>query len=205
MKDFFKSLKVGMLLSALTSLVLGFFMMFSPDVVNNVLRSILGGGLSLFGALEIVFVFAKPNGLLSVGRVVPGVLSLAVGLVFFFRFETFVSLLWILLGVSLLIDGIYKLQYAFELKAVLVKTWWINLLMSLAALVMAAVLMIQPFDVQKSMTVFAGVLLAVNGLFDLASIGIMLFFRKRLRDTTRVLICDAEEGESPKEQALMEK
>ena len=205
MKDFFKSLKVGMLLSALTSLVLGFFMMFSPDVVNNVLRFILGGGLSLFGALEIVFVFAKPNGLLSVGRVVPGVLSLAVGLVFFFRFETFVSLLWILLGVSLLIDGIYKLQYAFELKAVLVKTWWINLLMSLAALVMAAVLMIQPFDVQKSMTVFAGVLLAVNGLFDLASIGIMLFFRKRLRDTTRVLICDAEEGESPKEQALMEK
>lgn len=205
MKGFFKSLKKGMLLSAVLSLTLGFVMMLMPGVMENILRFVLGGGLVLFGALEIVFVFAKPNGLLSVGRIVPGVLSLAVGLVFMFRFETFVSLLWILLGVSMLIDGIYKLQYAFELKAVYVKNWWINLLMSLAALIMAAVLMIQPFDVQKSMTILSGAFLVANGLFDLACIGFMVFFGKRLRETASVVICDAEEEGSEKEESIIKK
>ena len=202
MKNFLKSLKTGMLLSAVVSLILGFVMILAPEVVNNVLRFVLGGGLALFGVLEIVFVFAKPNGLLSVGRIVPGVLSLAVGLVFFFRFETFVSLLWILLGVSLLIDGVYKLQYAFELKAVPVKSWWVNLLMSLAALVMGAVLMIQPFGAQIAMTILAGALLVANGLFDLASLCIMLVFGKKLQNTARVHICDADVED---DHALIEK
>lgn len=205
MKNFFKSLKKGMLLSAVASLTLGFVMMLMPSVVNDVLRYVLGGGLALFGALEIVFVFAKPNGLLSVGRIVPGVLSLAVGLVFMFRFETFVSLLWILLGVSVLIDGIYKLQYAFELKSAYVKNWWINLLLSLAALVMAAVLMIQPFDAERSMAILTGACLAANGLFDLICIGFMVFFGKRLRDTSTVVICDAEVREAKEEQSVIKK
>ena len=201
MKQFWKNLKKGMLLSALVSLVLGLVMVLRPEVVENTLRFVLGGSLTLFGALEIVFVFARPNGLFSVGRIVPGVLSLAVGLVFLFRFDTFVSLLWILLGVSLLIDGIYKLQYAFELKGAAVKNWWINLLISLAALVMAAVLMIQPFDVQKSMTVFAGILLIANASFDLISVGFMLFYGKRLRETCVAVISDAEDDE----RSLVEK
>ena len=201
MKNFLKSFKTGMLLSAVVSLILGFVIILAPEVVNNVLRFVLGGGLALFGVLEIVFVFAKPNGLLSVGRIVPGVLSLAVGLVFFFRFETFVSLLWILLGVSLLIDGVYKLQYAFELKAVLVKSWWVNLLMSLAALVMGAVLMIQPFDLQNAMTVFAGILLAVNGFFYVLCTVLMSVYAKRMQGVATTLIQDAEENE----QGLVEK
>ena len=138
MKDFFKSLKTGMLLSGLVSIVLGVIMICLPEIVETTLRFILGGGLTLFGVLEIVFVFVKPSGLLSAGRIIPGVLSLAVGLVFLFRFDTFVSLLWILLGISILTDGIYKLQYSFELKAAGVKNWWINLLISFASLLIVS-------------------------------------------------------------------
>lgn len=201
MKEFFKSLKTGMLLSGLVSLVLGLVMVISPDIVENALRYILGGGLALFGALEVVFVFVKPNGLLSVGRIVPGILSLAVGLVFLFRFDTFVSLIWILIGIAILIDGVYKLQYAFELKNAAVKNWWINLLVSLAALIFAAVLMIQPFDLQKSMTILSGIFLIVNGIFDLVSTGMMVANGKRLRTMSTVIIRDAED----KENHLVEK
>lgn len=201
MKQFFKNLKAGMLLSGVISIILGLVMICLPEIVETTLRFVFGGGLTLFGALEIVFVFVKPNGLLSAGRIIPGVLSLAVGLVFLFRFDTFVSLLWILLGISILTDGIYKLQYAFELKAAEVKNWWINLLISLASLLMAAVLMIQPFNLQNAMTVFAGVLLAVNGIFDILCTVLMSVYAKRMRGVATTLIQDAEE----EERGLVEK
>ena len=201
MKQFFKNLKVGMLLSGLISIALGLVMICLPEIVETTLRFVLGGGLTLFGILEIVFVFVKPNGLLSAGRIIPGVLFLAVGLVFLFRFDTFVSLLWILLGISILTDGIYKLQYAFELKAAEVKNWWINLLISFSSLLMAAVLMIQPFDLQNAMTVFAGILLAVNGVFDVVCTVLMSVYAKRMRGVATILIQDAEENE----QGLVEK
>lgn len=195
MKQFFKNLKAGMLLSGVVSITLGLVMICLPEIVETTLRFVFGGGLTLFGVLEIVFVFVKPNGLLSAGRIIPGVLSLAVGLVFLFRFDTFVSLLWILLGISLLTDAIYKLQYSFELKAAEVKNWWINLLISFATLLMAAVLMIQPFDLQNAMTVFAGILLAVNGLFDILCAVLMSVYAKRMRGVATALIEDAEEDE----------
>ena len=192
MKSFWKTIKLGMLFCGIFSLVLGFVLIFAPQSVENVLRWILGGGLCLFGLLEIVFVFARPNGLMSVGRMVPGILSLAVGLGFFFRGKIFLELLWMLLGIAVLIDAVYKLQYAFELKAVSFPTWWVNLLTSLTALVFAVVLIITPFSESKSMAIFAGILLAVNGLFDLVSVGWMSWAAKRLKVVATVQIRDAE-------------
>ncbi len=201
MKDFLKALKKGMLLGGICSVVLGLVLIFFPGIVENSLRFFLGGGLFLFGLLEVVFVFAKPNGLLSVGRMIPGILSLAVGLVFLFRFDTFVSLFWILVGLVVLVDGVYKLQYAFELKTALVKNWWINLLLALLTLIFASVLMIQPFDVQRSMTYLCGALLLANGAFDLVCTVMMASYGKALRNAAVTLIYDSEE----KEESIVEK
>ncbi|MBQ4036575.1 MAG: DUF308 domain-containing protein [Clostridia bacterium] len=170
MKKFLKSLKPGMLFTGLVSLVLGVVLLAVPGVVEGALRFILGGGLALFGVLEIVSVFARPNGLLSVGRMIPGILALAVGLVFLFKFDTFVSLLWTLVGIAVLIDGVYKLQYAFELKAAQNKNWWVNLIWSLIALIFAALLIVEPFGVATAMARFTGILLLANGIFDLVTL-----------------------------------
>jgi len=143
MKEFLKSLKPGLLLTGILSIVLGVVLIANPGIIQSALRFVLGGGLALFGLLEVVSVFVRPNGLMSVGRMVPGILCLAVGLVFIFRFDTFVALLWILIGIAILIDAVYKLQYAFALKAAKEKNWWINLLISLATMIFAVVLMIE--------------------------------------------------------------
>ena len=193
MKQFFKTLKPGLLLTGLVSIALGIILISVPGVIENALRYILGGGLAVFGIFEVVSVFVRPNGLLSVGRMIPGILCLAVGLVFLFRFETFVSLLWILIGIAILIDSVYKLQYAFLLKAKKVGNWWVNLLISLATLIFAVVLMIEPFSVAHSMATLTGVLLLVNGLFDLFSLIFMSVSETRGITTATVEIHDAEE------------
>lgn len=173
MKEFFKSLKPGLLLTGIFSLVLGVILLVFPDVVEGALRWVLGGGLALFGLLEVVSVFVRPNGIQSVGRMIPGILCVAVGIVFLFRFETFVSLLWTLIGIAVLIDAVYKIQYAFELKAAKAKNWWVNLLFSLAALIFAAVLMMEPIKTGEGMIILTGIFLLVNGIFDVVCLSYM--------------------------------
>lgn len=198
MKNFFKSLKVGMVFTGLASLALGILLICMPGIVENALRYILGGGLCLFGLVEIVFVFARPNGLMSVGRMLPGILSLAVGFVFLYRFDTFFNLIWVLVGIAVLIDAVYKLQYAFELKSGAVKHWWVNLLMGLAALIFAVALIITDADM-KFMAILTGILLVVNSLFDFLAVGFMSAAADRLKGLTMVEIRDADEKEGTKE------
>lgn len=198
MKKFFQSLKTGMVFTGIGSLVLGLVLILVPGIVENALRYILGGGLCLFGLLEIVFVFVRPNGLLSVGRMLPGILSLAVGFVFLYRFHTFFDLIWVLAGIAVLIDAVYKLQYAFELKAGGVKSWWITMLSSLAAMIFAVVLIVTDADL-SFMARLTGILLVVNSLFDFVTVGFMSACAARLRGVTLVEIRDAENGESDKE------
>ena len=93
----------------------------------------------------------------------------------------------------MLIDGVYKLQYAFELKSAAVSSWWINLLTSLVALIFAVVLIIRPFAVERAMSILAGVFLAANGIFDLVTVGMMVGFSDQVSRVTAVEICDATE------------
>ena len=195
MKEFFKNLKSGMMLSGLVSFVIGLILLIKPQILTGALSLILGGGLCLFGIVEIVTVFARPNGLLSVGRMIPGILSLAVGLVFLLKPETFLSLIWVLMGIAVLIDAVYKLQYAFELKAGKISKWWVNLLFALFTLVFGVILILDPLGAGDTMTRIAGALLLVNGLFDLTTVGMMSAFAKKMREVSAVFITDAEEKE----------
>ena len=176
MKQFFKTLKPGLLLTGLVSIALGIILIAVPGVIENALRYILGGGLAVFGIFEVVSVFVRPNGLLSVGRMIPGILSLTVGLVFFFQRETFLALIWMLMGVALLIDSVYKLQYAFELKSAKVTSWWVNLLASLTALILAVVLIIRPLENEAAMSALSGWLILSNGVLDLIVVGVMAYY-----------------------------
>ena len=102
-----------------------------------------------------------------------------------------------MIGVAMLIDAIYKLQYSFELKTAEVGPWWVLLLISLATLIMAAVLMIQPFQEQKSMAIFTGVILAVNGLFDWTVVAFTTVFAKKLIAVKEALKEEGEIGQLP--------
>ncbi len=197
MKTFFKKLKSGMLLCALLSILLGLILVLIPEMMETTLRYLLGGGLTLFGVAEVVFVFVRPDGLKSCSRMVPGVLCLAVGLVFLFRFDTFFALVWTLLGMAILIDAVYKLQYAFELKACFVSLWWVGLLTAILALIFAAVLILQPFAETRAMGILSGALVLANGVFDLLSVVLMSVYAKQRSTCATVLIQDTN-APSPK-------
>lgn len=205
MKEFWKNLKSGMVLGGLASLCLGVVLLVFPQVLAGALSLVLGVVLCLVGIVEIVAVFVRPNGLLSVGRMIPGILSLGVGLVFLLKRETFMELIWILLGIAVLIDAVYKLQYAFELKAVGAGNWWINLVLSLISLVFAILLILDPIAMADKMTRLAGGLIVANGVFDLACVVVMSYYAARIRSVGTVVIRDGEDKEDEESSFLVKK
>lgn len=193
MKEFFKKLKAGMMFSGLVSLALGILLVIRPDLLTQALGYVLGVVLLLLGLGQIVLVFVQPNGLFSVGRMIPGILTLAVGFVFLFHFEEMLSLFWVLVGIAILIDSVYKLQYAFELKAGRIRSWWVNLCFALVSLIFALILVIRPAALLPRMATLTGALLAVNGVFDLATVVVMSIHARQLSSLSIVEIRDGEE------------
>ena len=109
------------------------------------------------------------------------------------------ELIWILLGIAVLIDAVYKLQYAFELKAVGAGNWWINLVLSLLSLVFAVLLILDPVAIADQMTRLAGGLIVANGVFDLSCVVVMSYYAARIRSVGTVVIRDGEENEIAEE------
>lgn len=205
MKEFWKSLRKGVLLTSLLSIALGVWMIARPQMLENVLQYLLGGALTVFGLFEIAATFVQSRTTLGAGRLVPGVLCLAVGLVFLFRFSVFADLIWVIVGIALLVDAVYKLQYAFELKYALVRTWWLDLVASLVTFLFAVLTIMNPFAARTTTTVVVGILLVISGLTDVMSFLLLALYRKSLKNVSTVVITDATEDPAPELPAGEEK
>lgn len=197
MKDFLKALKWGLCFGGLAFLVFGVVLIAFPEWVERIACYILGAALSVFGLVEIITVFTKKEGVFSAARIVPGILALAVGLAFLFRSALLFEILWFFIGLIVLVDGVYKMQYSFELKNAGVPYWFVNFAFSLASLILAVVLMLRPMEATLAMIRLAGWILAVNGIFDLAEAGMLAKNAKTMQRIATVVIEDDVAPDDP--------
>ena len=179
MVNFLKGMKKTMMLAGLACVVVGILILAISGFVADVIPWILGILLILFGLVEIVAVFVKPGKYVAVSRMVPGILALAVGLVFLLKdANARNTLLWTFVGLVILVDAIYKLQYAFELKAAQVKVWWSALLLALATLVLAIVVIVLDVKAATAVVTVSAIMIILNGVFDIAASAVFGVFGK---------------------------
>ncbi|MBQ3865769.1 MAG: DUF308 domain-containing protein [Clostridia bacterium] len=190
-RSFFTGGKIWVLTAALVGIVLGILMIANAAGFLAVACYVLGTILALFGLAEIVMVFVRSRSAANVSRIVPGVLSLAVGLAFLFQREELLTIVWFFFGLAILIDSVYKLEHAFAMKAAGVPFWWVSLCTAIASMVLAAVVMMRPMEAGAAMVVLAGAMILVNGLFDLAEFILLIVAGRRMKTVATVIIEDA--------------
>lgn len=189
-KSLFRNGKTWVLIAALAGIALGLIMIINPVGFRSAIYYVLGVFLVLFGAISLVQVFRAEANSLRFGGLIPGVLSLAVGLAFIFRQEMVEGILWFFVGLIILVDAVYKLEHAFVMKAAGIGYWWVSLLDAILAMVLAVVVMISTPG--EAMIVLAGVILLVNGLFDLAEFILLLLAGKQLKASGAVILQEGE-------------
>jgi len=96
-----------------------------------------------------------------------GIFTVAFGSVLLLRAERIIAILPIIIGIFVLIDGVFKLQTAVDAKRFGLSNWWLILIGSLVCVALSLILIFEPFSGSDLIMIFVGISLLVDGLQNL--------------------------------------
>ena len=145
--------------------LIGLVLLLLPGTLNNIIGFVVGGCLLIFGIIGIIkYIRIKEYKFTS--SLVSGILYSALGIIVIINPSSVISLVTICLGLYLVINGILKTVFSFNLKKITTR-WSGALVMGLLTIVLGLLLVINPFGSAIAITKLAGAFLVVVALFDL--------------------------------------
>ena len=145
--------------------LIGLVLLLLPETLNNIIGFVVGGCLLIFGIIGIIK-YIKTKEYKFTSSLVSGILYSALGIVVFINPASVISLVTICLGVYLVINGILKTVFSFNLKRI--TTRWVGaLVMGILTIILGLLLVINPFGSAVAITKLAGGFLVVVAIFDL--------------------------------------
>lgn len=165
MRDAMKRMKVDVILSAALCTALGVVLLVWPAQTIDIFCKVLAVGLIILGVVDIVSYFMNRSIHPFAG--VLGLMVLLVGAWVFFKPESIVSIIPIVIGVILLVHGIQDFKLAFETKENGYDKWWSMFIIAAISIILGAVCIVNAFGVVKLALQFIGVALIYDGISDL--------------------------------------
>ena len=101
----------------------------------------------------------------SLGLVV-GLILIGCGIFVFAKPQTIISVLPTVLGVVLLLDGLIKLQNAADMMKIHDKSWRYALIMCIVSAILGGLMLANPFKASEMLLKFIGIALIFNGVMD---------------------------------------
>lgn len=145
--------------------LIGLVLLLLPSTLNNIIGFVVGGCLLIFGIIGIIkYIRIKEYKFTS--SLVSGILYSALGIIVIINPSSVISLVTICLGLYLVINGILKTVFSFNLKKITTR-WSGALVMGLLTIVLGLLLVINPFGSAIAITKLAGAFLVVVAIFDL--------------------------------------
>lgn len=185
MMSIFKELKKIYFVGAILSILLGIVLLFFPQTT---LLTICYAFALILGVVGIgyIFTYIKSDTLKTYQRndFVVGLTYLVLAVFVSLKTELVISLLPILLGLSIIISSIVKLQHAFDLMRVKFNGWWWVLLIAVSSAAIGLYLVVHPFTAAATMVRVIGIAAIWNGVAD---IGTGILFLKKIKEAIQVM------------------
>ncbi|MBR1759526.1 MAG: DUF308 domain-containing protein [Lachnospiraceae bacterium] len=199
MQQSIRKFKVTHYLSALLLVAAGVILVIWPEMTLTTICMVIGGIVAAVGVFYIIAYFVRDRLKSILGMdLVLGLLITAVGILILTHTKTVISMIPVIFGVVLLISSLVKVQTAVDMKRLHVKRWWITLLFAVMTIILAVVLIRNPFEAMATLMVYVGICFIVDGiltLFSMIALGANLRRVKKLaeRESKDADIIDAEE------------
>lgn len=150
---------------------LGVVLLAWPSLSVKMIGIGLGLVMIVLGVTYGIIYFTKDNlkGFLQMDLVI-GIVCLAFG-IFILLNQTFLtSVLPFALGIILLLGAVVKIQSSVSMKRLALKKWYLVLIAALVIVVLAVVLLCNPFTEERFMLLYIGCCLIFDGLTNLVSL-----------------------------------
>lgn len=154
------------LITSVAYAVLGLVLIVRPGLTASVLCSGLGICALIFGATRILGYFLHGQDSTG-GDLAVGIALAALGVLCLAAPRTVMSILPLLLGVVLILDGAGKLSRSLELRKLGYPRWYLTLLLAACLLLVGIVMVLNPFGMVETAVSFFGICLLIDGLLDI--------------------------------------
>lgn len=162
-----RAAKTGYLILSTALCALGIVLIVLPDLSAKVIGLLCGILLLLFGCIRLVGYFSKDLYRLAFQYdLVFGILSIVLGIAILIRPESLMTFVCIALGLSILTDGLFKIQIAWQAKNFGIRNWWLILSCAILASLCGVVLMFRPGAGSNVLMILMGITFLSEGILN---------------------------------------
>lgn len=166
MKELLNKIITNTAITAILFIILGILLIIFPHQMASIICYGIGLVLLIYGIILILkYVGDKNRTAFITADIVVGVILCGVAL-FLFIGKALLSIIALILGLFLIIDGIMNAQKAFRMKNLGYEKWWIDFLFSIVSMAIGFLLVTKANVISE---IALGVCLLYNGIMNLVS------------------------------------
>ena len=165
MREIMKKFRADMMLSALFSIVMGVILVAWPETTLDIICKAIAIILIVMGAAELVSYFWNKITYSLSG--ILGLVVLLIGIWIFVKPQSVLSLIPIVIGVILAVHGVQDLKEAFDTKRNGYTKWWSMLLMAIISLALGIICIVNAFGMVTLTMQIIGIALVYDGISDI--------------------------------------
>lgn len=165
MREIMKKFRADMMLSALFSIVMGVILVAWPETTLDIICKAIAIILIVMGAAELVSYFWNKITYSLSG--ILGLVVLLIGIWIFVKPQSVLSLIPIVIGVILAVHGVQDLKVAFDTKRNGYTKWWSMLLMAIISLALGIICIVNAFGMVTLTMQIIGIALVYDGISDI--------------------------------------
>lgn len=166
-----RAAKTGYIIISAALCLLGVMLIAVPGFSAELLGVICGILLIIFGLVKLVGFFSKDLYRLAFQYDLAfGILLIALGAIMLVRPGSLMNFICITLGLSILADGLFKLQISLESKSFGLREWWLILIFAVITGIFGLVLLLTPSESSKILTVLIGISLLSEGILNFSTV-----------------------------------
>ena len=163
--------KIGYIVMSVMFCIAGALFIALPDISITMIGISMGIAMIVFGIAKLVGYFSRDLFRLAFQFDLElGILLLVLGLIVLIRPDDLMTFMCIALGISILTDGLFKVQIALDSKRFGIKSWWVILALAVVAGTIGVFLIFRSAKSAQFLTVLLGVSILAEGILNLYTV-----------------------------------
>lgn len=168
MNSFLKTVQTNAVVQSILFIVLGLVLLLIPGITLVTVVYLIGTIFAVSGVLSLVAYFREKSANYRMsGALATGILLLLIALFMFIFPAAVAGFFAIILGLVLMLCGVFNVVRATPLRMVAPGFWITNVLVGILVAIGGVVIIWNPFETTELMVQVLGVLLIVSGISDL--------------------------------------
>ncbi len=163
-----KSIRNSLIAMSLIYVVLGLVLLLMPGLSLGAACLLIGGSVLVYGVVRLVSYFRGGEYADRLDLVL-GVLLILLGLFLLVWIRFLIALVPVILGIYIIIDSLASVKRSLNMRALGFGRWWISCLAAVVLTICGLVMVLSPFSTVEGLVMFIGLGFLFDGVYTLVN------------------------------------